>query len=348
MRNFNNFVNVVEQLNEAELKIVANKILKMLSNVGKDTVQTVESISKCRKCDSSQIVKFGKDKNGKQRYKCHSCGATFTSTSFSVVSHSHCHEDKWEEYIKLLLQGSTLEHSAKMCHISIRTAFLWRHKILSALQQDQDTRAMCGIVEADDMFFAISYKGNHKNSKKFVMPRAAFKRGSDNHAQIGHRACVMCAVERKGHTYGEVLGVGLATQEMLSHAFKDRLAAESLEITDKANNFKKYFEEQSIELVQMGAHIKSRSQKGPPEVRGVYHIQNVNNLHHRFRQFLQSYNGVATKYLNHYLNLYIWIENHKKIANVNLSEELKESLKKQKSYLPSKAILDMPALPSVA
>jgi hypothetical protein len=32
-----------------------------------------------------------------------------------------------------------------------------------------------GIVEADETFFAISYKGNHKKSKTFKMPRDSRK-----------------------------------------------------------------------------------------------------------------------------------------------------------------------------
>lgn len=34
-----------------------------------------------------------------------------------------------------------------------------------------DEVVLDGIVEADETFFAVSYKGNHKKSKTFVMPR---------------------------------------------------------------------------------------------------------------------------------------------------------------------------------
>ena len=38
-----------------------------------------------------------------------------------------------------------------------------------------------GIIEADETFFAISYKGNHSKSKTFAMPRKAHKRGHSTH-----------------------------------------------------------------------------------------------------------------------------------------------------------------------
>ena len=36
-------------------------------------------------------------------------------------------------------------------------------------------------------------------------------------------------------------------------------------------------------------------------VRGSYHVQTVNHLHREFRDFMICFRGVATKYLNNYL-----------------------------------------------
>ena len=349
MRNIDEFIFDVKALKADELKVLADRIFKMLKEVeGVPSTSNVQQVAKCRKCESSKIIKDGKDKNGKQRYKCSSCGCRFTSTSFSVVSNSHCSLEKWHKYIQLLLNGDSLAECAKQCEISVRTAFLWRHKILNILQRDQDNRVMNGIVEIDDMFFSISYKGNHKNSKKFTMPRPAFKRGTDNRGPIGQKACVMCAVERKGHTYGEVLGIGQANDIMLSHAFEERLLEDTIVVTDKAHNLKEFFNSSKIELIQTAAHSNPRNQNSPPEVKGAYHIQNVNNLHKRLRNFMKNYNGVATKYLNHYVSLYIWIENHKKINNVNLHKELFVSIASSGSYTPISNIINLPELPSVA
>jgi hypothetical protein len=40
----------------------------------------------------------------------------------------------------------------------------------------------------------------------------------------------------------------------------------------------------------------------------VYHVQNVNNLDIRLRKFMSSFNGVATKYLQNYLNWFLVLE----------------------------------------
>ena len=72
-----------------------------------------------------------------------------------------------------MMNGFTVRKSAEICGINKDTAFIWRHKILDALQNMASDVKLDGIVEADETFFAISFKGNHKKSTSFVMPRKA-------------------------------------------------------------------------------------------------------------------------------------------------------------------------------
>lgn len=166
---------LIEQLknyNQEDLKELSRAILELLSN--SSTVDSLQ-LTHCKKCNSIHIVKFGKDKNNKQRYRCKSCGCTFTATSYSTISKTHGSLQQWEKYIELLINGKSLRYSAQACKISLPTAFLWRHKILSSLQHDQDNRVLDGVIEIDDTFFKESYKGNHSKSNRFVMPRALIK-----------------------------------------------------------------------------------------------------------------------------------------------------------------------------
>ena len=87
----------------------------------------------------------------------------------------------WEKYIDCMMNGLSIRKTAVACGIHRNTAFLWRHKILDALQNMADDVTLEGIIEADETFFAISYKGNHNKSKAFAMPRKAHKRGHSTH-----------------------------------------------------------------------------------------------------------------------------------------------------------------------
>ena len=63
-----------------------------------------------------------------------------------------------------MMNGLSICKTAAVCGIHRNTAFIWRHKILDALQNMADEVKLDGIIEADETFFAISYKGNHSKS----------------------------------------------------------------------------------------------------------------------------------------------------------------------------------------
>ena len=350
MKNLDLLFAQIQSLKPDELKLVADSIMAALKGEPSTDCTQSEKITICRKCgEKGGIAKFGKDGSGKQRYRCKYCGCTFTATSDSTISHTRCNLSKWEKYIECLLAGLSLEKCSQLCGISVRTAFLWRHKILSVLQNDQDNRVLAGIIELDEAFFPISYKGNRTKSTNFTMPREAYKRGTDSNAQIGSRACVMCALERNGQAYGEVLGKGQPTIAMLSHAFDTRILNDSIVLSDRAVGARHYFERnEDLQHITLAAVANPKKKFGPPEVKGAFHIQNINNMHSRLRKFLRPYNGVSTKYLNHYVNLFIWIDNYKKINGINFKEELTSQINKTNTYVSYKDIISLPIIPSVA
>lgn len=349
MERLDKIISAAESLEQKDLEALSSKILQMLKlSSGSNTYQEENQVHSCRRCSSSAILKYGKDKNGKQRYKCKNCNTIFYETSYSVVSKSRHSLSVWKRYIVLLLKGTSLIQCAKECNISVQTAFTWRHKILHALQLDQSDRMLGGAVEIDDLFFSISYKGNHKKSKNFTMPRKSYKRGTDNTAAAGGKACVLCAVERRGQTYAEVVGVGRVSVDELKYAFDNRLLGDSIAMTDKAPEFNLYFKDSSIELVSLRSRANRYRSFSPPEVKGSFHIQNVNNLHSRIRKTMKRYNGVATKYLNHYISLFIWIENYKKIDEYNMQKYMLETICENNSYVSYNDIVKLPPVPHVA
>lgn len=344
------FINELETLSISELKQISERILHLLRSVNNSSSEEVLSVpQKCPKCGSELMSKHGKDDKGRQRYKCKSCAATFTNTSFSVISNSIYDNATWLKYIELLIKRTSLRKSSKECGISLQTAFFWRHKILRAIQNDQDNRVLAGIVEMDELYMPISYKGNHSKSTHFVMPRESYKRGSDNKAQTGSKACVMCAVERNGQTYGEVLGKGQPTIAMLTHAFGNRILTDSIVLSDKSISIRNYFNNYTtIELIQLESHMTVKGKSGPPEICGAMHIQTVNNLHSRFRAFLRVYNGVATKYLNHYLSLFIWLENHKCFEHNTFVNDVFEQIVQPNTCISGYRFSLMSPIPQVA
>lgn len=357
MSRVNDIINQFDSMSKSELTKISEKLLQMLQSANGDAFVVSNGSCTCRKCDSENIMKYGKDRKGNQRYRCKSCGSTFIEGSGSVMSYSQYGVEVWEKYLVLLLQGASIAKCSKECKISISTAFIWRHKILNALKKDQNNRVLGGTVETDETYFRISFKGNHlqgafKEKRKLGMrlendmPRHSFRRGTDNKAKIGNMACVSCAYERGGQSYADVLCIGIPTADEFKYAFEGRIMPQTLVLSDKGKGIKKYFKDVStIDLVQLQSHKNRYDQLSPPEVNGVFHIQNINNMHHRLRQFINKYNGVATKYLNNYVSLFIWIENYKKINNVDMNKELREYVSANNIHVAGKNVLSVPRLP---
>ena len=82
----------------------------------------------------------------------------------SIISGTRKDLAVWEKYIDCMMNGLSICKTAAACGIHRNTAFIWRHKILDALQNMADEVKLDGIIEADETFFAISYKGNHSKS----------------------------------------------------------------------------------------------------------------------------------------------------------------------------------------
>jgi hypothetical protein len=49
---------------------------------------------------------------------------------------------------------------------------------------------------------------------------------------------------------------------------------------------------------------------GRERVKGIYHIQNVNSYHSRLKSWMERFNGVVTKYLDHNFELVPILRHH--------------------------------------
>ncbi len=336
---------LVESLPNSQTEGIIDELFSKLAaefNTVDNSVYTLntETVTFCRKCGSVHVVKNGNDRHGHTRFLCRDCGATFGEVSGTTVFGSHKDASVWKKYISLMLEGYSLEKCAEQCEISKQTAFVWRHKILNALTNKSFSPSYNGLIEMDEMYVRISYKGNHKNSKRFTMPRKAFKRGSDNHIPGNNaKASVLCIVEREKGFSGLIPCRGILNLPLLAQIFDERISDESIILTDGLRAYNQYFQNKNT------AHIVLPQHQRKPTIKGPYHINNVNALQRRFRRFLNDYNGVSTKYLNNYLALFLWLENHKHCKKQDL---ILEEITRVGSYISATDLVAMAPVPDLA
>ena len=206
-----NEVNILKQLyhnlNDADKTAFLNSINQLSHEV--NSALSPKKVTLCPHCGSVHFVKNG-TKLGHQRYLCRECNKSFVQNSGTILFRTHKGSDIWQKYIQCMIDKLPLRRCAEECGITLPTAFAWRHKILDALQNMMAEVKLGGIVEADETFFRLSYKGNHKKSSNFHLPRAAKKRGTGA-AKRGiskEQVCVPCAVNLAGKSIALLSNLG--------------------------------------------------------------------------------------------------------------------------------------------
>lgn len=276
----------------------------------------------CVHCSSKKVVRFGKytvklglKEVERQRYRCKDCGKTFTDVTATPLYRTHKSE-KWLDFIKCMLEGYSLRKSAELIgNVHYVTLFYWRHKVLSALKQ-MNFESFLGIVEMDETYFLYSEKG-----KRNIEGRKPRKRGGSSKLRgISHeQVCVLIARDRQKATYSGVLGRGRIVKTQLDKAIGSKLSSDNTLCTDAWRAFSAYAKSKELE------HYRFKSD-GSESVKGLYHIQNVNNYHSRLKGWMQRFNGVAIKYLDHYLSWFQFLDIVKhRSDNASISKMIVES-----------------------
>ena len=248
----------------------------------------------CVHCGLLDVCKCGHTKSGHQRFRCKGCGKTFTYASRTIFNGAKKELDMYLRYIHCMMQGMTIRESAYECHITKNNSFYLRHKILDALQEMQNSVKLEGIVEADETYFPISFKGNHSKSKTFVMPREAHKRGerAKKRGISKEKVCVACAVDGDHKSIAHISNLGRPSVASISAVLGGRIAEYSVLCTDKMNSYVPFAEHEHINVIRL---------KSTKRVDGIFSIQHINNYHSQLKKFIDRFNGVSTKYLPNYL-----------------------------------------------
>jgi len=256
----------------------------------------------CPHCTSAEIYANG-NVRGMQRYVCKNCKKNFsdsTGTALALIKK----KELWVNYIMHMFEGHSLFKCAKLTGISKQTAFDWRHKILSRLRHEAPDK-FSGICEIDDVCFNYSEKGSSNLDRK---PR---KRGNDGIKQGGSndKVAVLLSYDRTNNKDFQVIKRGRIRKVDLQKAIGEKIEEKTVLCSDSHRSFTGFAKENKLTLkkiiVRKGQHIVDK----------VYHIQHVNQMAHALRRWMYKFNGVATKYLQNYMNWFMMIEKLKTNTN---------------------------------
>jgi transposase-like protein len=280
---------------------------------------------KCPHCGSFKYNKFGVDK-GSQRYRCKECKRTFTEYTGTWMSKIH-KKDLTGDYLKLMEEEKSLDKIKVELGINKKTAFDWRHKILSGVE-NTGKGPFQGITESDETFFLISEKGTKQTSRR---PRKrggrAKKRGISS-----EQVAVIVTTDRLSEVDMTVARIGRIKKMDIQKAIGDRTSSQTILCSDSHVSYKGFAIDQKIEHHAIRADLKQYVKKK------IYHVQHVNSIDSRMKKWIEHrFMGVSTKYLQKYMNWFRYKEMLKGSSNF-IEEFTCQSLENITAWATFKAI----------
>lgn len=119
---------------------------------------------------STKIIKFGKTNAGRQRYRCHRCGGTFTETKGTIFYRKRTPEREIMESLALIAEGSRVSSVARVKGHKEDTIVAWlraagEHSAVIEAELLKEHRIQRGQLDA-----MWSYVGN-KGEKRAIQRR---------------------------------------------------------------------------------------------------------------------------------------------------------------------------------
>ncbi len=294
----------------------------------------------CPHCGSTHIRKNGHI-DGRQRFVCVDCRKTFGFTYNTILHQSKKDIATWSRYIECMMERMPLRKTAKICGINLATSFAWRHKILDALTNMMDGITLDGVVEADETYQLISFKGNHKKSKTFTMPRKAHKRGgkATKRGLSDEQVCVTSGVNLGGLSVGRISNLGKPSYKELGSVLDGHVAIGSIFVTDSHRGYCKLADAYGVSHIRIPK--KHHTAQG-------FNIQTINYYHSALKGMINwHFRGVATKYLNNYVVRHNLV-NFAKGSESEKEEVMRDFVLTTKCLSFWKKNLMRPAVPCVA
>ena len=117
----------------------------------------------CPYCEGEKVIKYGYYK-GIQRYKCKNkdCGKTFNNDINNPFRYSKKFKEMWEKYFEVFIDGLSLRECALRMNISLVTAVFWRHRFLHDLVEKNYIEKIDSYVELTELVLNENFKGDRR------------------------------------------------------------------------------------------------------------------------------------------------------------------------------------------
>jgi len=292
----------LSELPLAELLQLEKAVTLAVRNAASATVVDTADRPPCPFCTTGNPKQWGRSGTDR-RWRCRACGKTWTPVSGTPLAYAKKRPELIEA-ARDMVAVTPLSCRELGEHLDVHhmTAWRWRLKILRSVA-DFGEAGLSGLVEADETFFRESRKGSrewvrHAGGMEPSPPRPRWR----DHERLKlplprglsrWQIPVLVLRDRQGKTVAR----RLASLKFASFVpvLDGSLATDALLCTDAAAVYRRWAKTRNRVIEQINAR------KGVRVRGGVFHIQNANAYHSRFKDFMKPFRGPSARHLKLYV-----------------------------------------------
>lgn len=109
----------------------------------------------CPRCGSGGIIKFGFQPDGVRRWRCRSCGKTFTPATGTIFEDRKLPLPSWADFLLQVFTFESISAMTREDRRSVTTAPYWMAKLLSVLEGVQDGIVLSGRAQIDEACYPV-------------------------------------------------------------------------------------------------------------------------------------------------------------------------------------------------
>lgn len=235
----------------------------------------------CPACGFPDCAKDGRTPAGRPRWRCPSCGSTFSSLGGTVFEYGKKELPTWERFVTCMCYNAPLDLRAEMCGIAHTTAFEWRHRVFAAVDGCQDRLVLHGRVWIDELYLTDS---DIVRSADYSPKRGLSK----------NKVCVAEAIDTFKNAVAVVCGHGKPSSKRMKDALLSHIAPCSVIVHDK---------ERSHPALVAAAKCSDEAYKADVSNPGyLMAMKPVNSMCSWLRRYLFRFPGIKMTNLQSYLN----------------------------------------------
>lgn len=247
--------------------------------------------SECPRC-GGPASKNGREASGLQRYRCASCGRTFTPATGTIFEGRKLPVPAWSDFLVQTFSYASVSLMTREDRRSDTTLPYWMAKLFSVLEGVQDETVLSGRVWIDETYVP------EVAGKLWRRPDGKLPRGISR-----NQLCIGVGVDDSGRSVCIYEGKGTATTAKTWEAFGSRIAPGSTLVHDMETAHNKLVKELRL---KSEAH-NGKALMGVPDK--LNPMDPVNRVCFLLKTFLRSHSGFDRDDLQGYLDLFHIIVN---------------------------------------